>query len=69
VLPLLAYPYISKTGDFKALDNTGHVSGSYPGQDNAMQTAILFITGAQPGGDQALKTLRGISGIGKSAQL
>jgi hypothetical protein len=67
VLPFLAYPYISKTRGLKTLDDPGYIGRLYPGQDNPVQVAILFITGTQSCGHQTLKTLRGIPGTGKSA--
>jgi hypothetical protein len=69
VLPFLAYPYISKACGIKPLDIPVYVGGPYPGQDNAVHTAIWLIKGDKSGVQQALKTLYGAIDIGKSAQL
>jgi hypothetical protein len=69
VLPFLAYPYISKACGIKSLDIPVYVGGSYPGQDNAVHTAVWLIKGDKSGVQQVLKTLYGAIDIGKSAQL
>jgi hypothetical protein len=69
VIPLLAYPYISKTQGFKMLDDPCHIGGPYSRQYHALHIAVLFGTWVIPGGHEALNTFHGVSGIGESAQL